>query len=189
MKNVHHLSAWFYQKTSLGLVLLFLGLQVLSVAVVLPKFEKALAGHAALKILDLRFGFSPAEAHELLEALGEPGRAQYRLLETTLDLVYPLVYTGLFVLLLSLLYRQAIAVGSSLRAVNLLPFLVLLMDYLENAGIVRMINRFPEQSDALARWVSGLNQAKWIVFFVVVGIAVFGLGRAALAFLRKRKKG
>lgn len=186
MKFLHRLSSWFYQKTSLKLVLLFLGLEILAVAVVLPKFEASLATHTPLKIFDLRFGFSPDEAYELLDGLGEAGRAQYRLLEVTLDLVYPWVYAGFFVWLISLLYRQVFAAGAALRLINLLPLLVLVMDYLENAGIVQLINRFPERAEGLVWWVSVFNQIKWVAFFVVVGMTVVGLGKALLA---RRKRG
>jgi hypothetical protein len=187
MKILHTLSSWFYRKTSPAFVFAFLALQILMVAVILPKMEKTLAEHTSLKVLDLRFGFSPEEAYKLLEGLGEKGRAQYRLIELSVDSVYPWIYAGLFVFLISLLYRDTFPPTASMRWINLLPFAILLFDYLENAGIVQLINRFPARADALAGWTSYMNQMKWILFVIAVVVTVFGLGMAAIANLRKRR--
>ncbi|MBX2927227.1 MAG: hypothetical protein KF852_05275 [Saprospiraceae bacterium] len=187
MKMLHNLSAWFYRKTSIFFVLAFLALYMIMVAVILPGFEKSLATHTPLKIFDLRFGFSPDEAYTLLDGLGEAGRAQYRLLEMSVDVIYPFIYTGFFVLLISLIYRNILPPTAKLRMINLLPFAIMLFDFLENTGIVLLINRFPARADALVGWVSCINQLKWLLFAAVVVTTVFGLGMAAIANLRKRR--
>lgn len=189
MKMLHNLSAWFYRKTSLSFVLAFLALHVMMVAVILPGLEKSFAAYTSLKILDLRFGFSSDEAHALLDGLGEAGRIQYRLIEMTVDVIYPFIYTGLFVLLISLIYRNMLPPTAKLRIINLLPFTVMLFDFLENTGIILLINRFPARADALVGLTSRTNQLKWLLFAAVVVVVVFGLGMAAIANLRKRRAG
>src|SRR6478752_157815 len=42
--------------------------------------------------LDSRFWYSPEEARDFFEAIGERGRRLYAITEVTLDLAFPLVY-------------------------------------------------------------------------------------------------
>lgn len=185
MKNLQALSSWFYQKANLVWMFLFMGLAALFNALILPAMADKLATVPPLAVLDLRFGFTPEEAWQLLDALGEAGRAQYQQMELTLDVIYPLIYTGFLVFLLSLLYRKTLRPDSPWRLLNLLPFVVLIADFVENAGIVQLIRRFPERADALAGWTSVANQVKWTMFMITIGVVLAGLMRLLLVRFRK----
>src|SRR5574341_471455 len=47
-----------------------------------------------VRVLDVRFGYRPQEAVDLLNTLGPNGRSLYALTEITLDLVFPFFYSG-----------------------------------------------------------------------------------------------
>ena len=79
----------------LGMVVLINVLLVLS-----------MGGNPDLKPLDLQLTYSPEKAYELLSAYNESERFRYILVETTLDLVYPIVYTLLFSFVLFMLHRN-----------------------------------------------------------------------------------
>ncbi|HMO40202.1 MAG TPA: hypothetical protein PKC76_02070 [Saprospiraceae bacterium] len=185
MKNLQAFSSWFYQKANLVWMFLFMGLAALFNALILPAMADKLATVPPLTVLDLRFGFTPEEAWQLLDALGEAGRAQYQQIELTLDVLYPLIYTGFLVFLLSLLYKKTLRPDSLWRLLNLLPFVVLIADFIENAGIVQLIRRFPERADAIAGWTSVANQVKWTMFMMTIGVVLVGLMRLLLVRFRK----
>lgn len=99
------------------------------------------AGTEAYQTFDVRCGgYTLAEAVGVLNQYGTEGRRVYRLLESTVDLAFPPVY--------SLMFAIAIAGGvrvttATLRPLILIPFVAGLFDYAENISVLMMINRFP----------------------------------------------
>ncbi len=124
--------------------------------------------------LDITPGFSPDEAYQVLEAMGEEGRAFYQKVELTLDVVYPVTY-GLFtVVLLGLLLRSLFPGLLAWRKLAALGFLGAAFDLIENFGIAAYISIFPERADGLA----------WVISVAgVLKFALIGLGFAIAAVL------
>jgi hypothetical protein len=112
-------------------------------------------------ILDVRIGYTPAQAFELIGALTGPGRTLYALSEVTLDLLYPLVYTGLLAALLSWLAPPAFGSAAWVTWLQKVPRAVLLADYLENIGIVLLVLVYPTQPAPLAWAISGVTIVKF----------------------------
>ena len=57
--------------------------------------------------LDLLFSYSPETAYEHLRSFGEQGRAAYAQMSLTADTAYPIIYTAVFMVLITLLARKA----------------------------------------------------------------------------------
>ena len=99
--------------------------------------------------------------------------------ELTLDVVYPLVYSFLLAVILTLLFRH-----KSYKPawwVTLLPFVSGLFDYLENGAIVGLLTTYPAQSPALAMLCEVAKLAKWLSFGLVVILLLYGLFRLVLS--------
>lgn len=155
-------------------------LVIFAVYVVFPSYlfknaetkMNALSGKT-LGVIDLTIGFTPERTLQMVEAYGPEARAYYASVETTIDVVYPLVYSVLFGIILSLLYRRK--PYKPFAFVNLLPFVVLFFDYLENLTIVHLLNSYPEQSMSVATLCELFKLLKWLSFFVVILLVIYGL--------------
>ena len=128
----------------------------------------ALAGKS-VGIIDLTFGFDPDKTLQMVEDYGDAARAYYAKIEMTTDVAYPIVYTLLFGIILSLLYRN-----TSYNWVNTVPLACLLFDLLENVTIVTLLSNYPEQSSTVAALCETFKLLKWISFGAVILLVIFG---------------
>lgn len=123
--------------------------------------------------IDLTFGLNPSKTLEMVAAYGEQGRAYYAQGEMTMDVIYPIVYTFLFAVILTLLFRNK--PYTPFRYVNLLPFVTMLFDFIENVFIVMLLYRYPEQSMMVAVLCEIAKLLKWLSLVPVVFAALYGL--------------
>lgn len=135
--------------------------------------------------LDLLFHYSPDRAYAMIEAYGPQGRSAYRLSALTADVVYPVVYSLMFSVWLTLLLRPR-APGRCL--LQILPFTVLIADLLENSGIVAMLTLYPARHDGLAMATSLMTSVKWSLAALMIGATVVFTLRAAASRLATRRR-
>jgi hypothetical protein len=112
--------------------------------------------------LDLMLFYTPAKAYEMISAYGEYGRSFYRNVELTVDILYPIVYTLFFALLVSWLFQRGFPPGSRMQRLNVWYLGGWLFDLLENLGIVGMLTLFPAAPAWLAWLTAGFTFLKWI---------------------------
>ncbi len=118
--------------------------------------------------IDLQFSYTADEVYKMIADYGDQGRALYASTVFTIDLVYPIVYTALFVMLISLLLRKRKIESTSWIALLWIPFIAFWADILENTGIVTMLNRYPQQLDVVAGMTSVMSSIKWISIALIV---------------------
>ena len=121
-------------------LLLFVLVMIFKFALFGPITRRIGDDEPAHHTFDVRWkGYTAEEAIGVLNYYGEEGRRLYRLLDLTIDLVFPLLYSSMFAV--------AIAGGFTatrwLRPLVFLPFVAALFDYGENFSVVTMINRYP----------------------------------------------
>jgi hypothetical protein len=80
-------------------------------------------------------------------------------IECTLDLAYPFITALLFSLLALVTFKKAFPASRWVAFLSLLPFLIMLVDYLENACVVTMLLSYPRELD----WLRG-SQTRSIQF-------------------------
>lgn len=171
-------SPFFARYASGRNLLILLALYLFFVTYALPHAAQALqeaSGQPDFKPLDLHFGFSPEEAWKTLEALGPAGREHYRFTETVTDVLYPLTYGFFFALLLVAGFRKT---GGRLARMSWLawfPIAAILFDYMENFGIVQLIDAFPANADGWAQFAALTGQIKWICALIGVAGCLIGL--------------
>lgn len=125
--------------------------------------------------VDLTFGFNPARTLAMIADYGDEARTYYVRVELTVDMAYPIVYALLFAVILTLLFR-----GRAYKPfgwVTLLPFAILLFDYLENATIVGLLTSYPQQSYGLAVLCEIFKLAKWLTVALIFGLMLYGVIR------------
>ena len=173
-----NISTWL-QKTSKNgwLVLASFVLNMLFMGLVMPYAGAilALAVGNGTGPLDLRFFYTPQEALAAVEAYGESGRAIYRIIELSADVIYPLVYTLAYGLLISWFFQRGFAAGSPWQRANLLPVFALFFDLLENAAIVILLSVFPSAPFFLAALAALFTLLKWVFAFGSIFCLLIGL--------------
>lgn len=158
-------------------LLLFVAIYVFFASYVFPNAEKKineLAGKT-IGIIDITLGFNPQQTLDMVAEYGDAARAYYAQTEMTADVAYPIVYSFLFGIILTLLYR-----GKSYSWVNTVPFLTLFFDYIENINIVILLKTFPQQSSLFAIFCEIFKFLKWASLVVIVVLILAGLISVAL---------
>jgi len=182
------LSEKFHQWTSGWRVLILLVADGLMMGYIMPLAGGllAFAANASVMPLDLMFLYTPEKAFAMLDKYGEAGRALYMKIELTADIIYPIVYTLFYGLLLSWLFQRAFKPDSPMQKYNVVIIGAWLFDLLENVGIVSMLAMYPNQPAILAWLTMIFGSLKWLSFAVTLVLVLVGLVRAAMNGFRKQ---
>ncbi|MBI3160716.1 MAG: hypothetical protein HYZ26_14045 [Chloroflexi bacterium] len=132
--------------------------------------------------LDLRFYYTASEAIDALAAYGPAVRESYRMVQLTLDLLYPVTYTLFFCLLITWLFQKGLPVASRLHGFNVVPLGGFAFDLLENFSIVALLSSYPDVSRALAAAAGVFTLLKWLLAGASLALVLTGL----IGWLRKR---
>ena len=162
-----------------GRVLLtFIGLYLIFVIAVMP----GLAGpNNNVPPIDLAFHYSVDEVYGWIEAYGAAGRERYMIGEMTFDVIYPIIYTGLFIGLIGYFVG---AEDHRLHRLVFLPPVIWCFDMLENAGIVTMLRNYPEVLDTVAMLTAWATTIKWSFAGLVIAITLMLMIRKAVILAR-----
>jgi hypothetical protein len=182
-----------YQKLSrfaTGKALIFLAAAFLVAAVlnVGPPFGIAQLNEITddAGVLD-EMSYSADKAYAVLKAQGEHGRAFYKRLLLTTELVFPLVYRGFSAVLITYLFGRWLAPTSPWRFLSLLPFVGMLADYGENTLVLMMLFAYPQRLDAVATIASAFTRVKWASNYVDWALIVVSLIGLVVYAVTKRR--
>ena len=81
----------------------------------------AFAANNSVLPLDLMFFYTPAKAFAMIEKYADAGRAVYLKIELTADILYPIIYTLFYGLLLSWVFQRAFKPNSKMQKYNVVP--------------------------------------------------------------------
>ena len=140
-------------KNILILLAVFLLANFVVVPLVYPKFQT----------LDMMNGYTPAQANQLIASYGQQGRQSYAVVEATLDLAYPFVSGMLFSLLILYSFQRGFPNQRWAQFLALLPFAVMLSDYLENVCVLILLLGYPRELAAVARVANFFTTAKMVL--------------------------
>jgi hypothetical protein len=146
----------------------------------------ALAANASVTPLDLMLFYTPDKAFAMIEKYGEAGRALYMKIELTADILYPIIYTLFYGLLLSWLMQRAYKPESKMQKLNAMPAGAWLFDLLENVSIVSMLSVYPSQPSVLAWLTMIFGSLKWAFAIGSMALSLFSLVKAALNGFKKQ---
>jgi len=164
----------YFQRVSSGkAVLLLLVVTNLIYALMLMYSLPLVSSYAPeLVLFDMSpTGYSFVQATELLASLGTEGRNTYLFIQLPLDFIYPGMFAVSYGLLITWMLKQYLAKDSKLFFMAFVPLLAGGFDYLENIGIIAMLNSFPGISESLVSCASAFTLIKsglTTVFFVML---------------------
>ncbi|NNG03689.1 MAG: hypothetical protein HKM95_06255 [Inquilinus sp.] len=155
------------------------------VLVTLPHLRSLAGGLEPFDLLP--GGYDMDYARRLLEAIGSEGRAFYLTRQIPLDLLYPGLFAATFAMVWLWLFARLSSPSPLLRAGALLPIVVGIADYAENALVVTMLIGFPNLSKGVVKAASLFTVTKsmaTVLYFVallcllaVVGVRRYRAGR------------
>lgn len=148
-----------------------------------PKYQARLSEAAGeqVTLLDTRFSYATDEVRLLFDKLGTEGRDIYKGV-VGIDMVYPLVYGILFILILAWLLKSITRPGSQWLMLAMLPVLGVLFDYLENINTLKLLNRYPDISADAVAWGEKMTLMKHSFGVLSVALAVL----LAVVYIVKR---
>jgi len=129
-----------------------------------------------VEILDLQFSYTPEKAKAIIANYSNISRDFAAKFEMIADTFYPVSYTFLFLVIIGWVFKSLAVYGFRIRYIHLLPFLVMAVDYGENACIITMLKSFPDFSDSLAVISSLFTSLKWCLLAVetfIIGAALW----------------
>lgn len=173
-----------YRFANWRVILAVLAVFMVYQAAILPYVSGKLndySNHAG--VIDLLFAYTPEKLYSILDAYGQDGRSFYIAYSAIGDTVYPIIFTMLFSLLTTVIYRRVFRAGSFMHRLPLFFYAALLFDLIENALIITMAANYPKQLHTLAQISSVFTTAKWasaglILILLLVGIALLPFKKA-----------
>jgi hypothetical protein len=105
-------------------------------------------------------GYSEEYAQTLLSTLGTEGRNSYLYIQLPVDMIYPFLFGLTYSLLLAYFLDKLKWIDKPVFYSTLLPLAAGMFDYLENAGIVIMLNQYPDITSITARFANACTIIK-----------------------------
>lgn len=136
-----------------------------------------------MKVLDMMpTGYTVAYVFDLFEALGNEGRHAYLYNQLPLDLVFPLLSGISFCLIFAWFLNKLSKLYSRWFYLSYIPIFAGLFDYLENFGIIILLNTYPDIAVGLIKTTnvfSVLKSALTTMQFVILIIllTIFGYNK------------
>jgi hypothetical protein len=133
-----------------------------------------------MKLLDMMpTGYNSDYINALFEALGENGRHTYLFEQLPVDMIYPLLFAISYCLIMAYFLKKINKFNASLFYLCLLPIIAGIADYLENFGIITMLNNYPvlsQWSMHATNYFSIVKSITTTVFFIALAITLLMLG-------------
>ncbi len=167
----------------------FLITQVVYLTMLLVTIPKVLTHASEMKLLDMMpTGYDIDYVKMLFENLGQAGREAYLYRQIPLDLIYPLLFSISFSLLLVHILKMITKEGSKVFYLCLLPVAVGFFDYLENFGIIRMLVTYPDISIFAAKTTNVFSILKSMfttLYFIALLVSILILLLKRIKIKRK----
>jgi len=135
-------------------------------------------------ILDFAIGYTKLEAYQMLSALGTEGMSFYITKILPMDFVFPISYTLFYIGWIAVLIKNS-TLKSQFNYLILVPIFGMVFDWLENIGIIVLINTYPN----LSSWAVFLASNAGILKAIFsAGIPVIIIILVIVLFIQKQRK-
>lgn len=141
-----------------------------------PKYGNQLHELAGepVKILDLYPNYNKEQVMELFTKIKGEGRAIHTFITGRIDMLYPLIYGPLLMLLTAfIMLKISPTARKGLVAAFTIPLLLMITDYCENFTTLQLLDTFPTLDENVVARGSKLASFKLIMIVLAVGMVVF----------------
>jgi len=146
--------------------------------VLFPKYGNQLTEIAGEKVqlLDVYPNYTKEQVTELFTKIKAEGREIHQFVSGRIDMLYPLIYGPLLMLLISFLMLKLNPNNRrGLFFAFAVPFLLMLIDYYENFTILQMLDSFPTLDANVVARGSKLVSFKFLFVVINMGMVVFSV--------------
>ncbi|WP_242086339.1 hypothetical protein [Aestuariivivens sediminis] len=169
---------WLFSLTTLVYVFMLM--------VTIPKTMVFANGMKLLDMMPLGYDFN--YVNDLFSSLGVQGRNTYLTIQIPVDMVYPFLFGLTYSLLLGFFLNKIHQLKSPLIYLCALPVIAGLADYLENFGVIVLLNTYPDLTAIevhLTMIFSMLKSATSAVYFTVLIMVLLWFGVQSLFKVKK----
>jgi hypothetical protein len=129
--------------------------------------------------LDGQIGYTSEQAYAKIASYGDTGRTQMIWIHLA-DMLLIALYTSLFCLSISWLFKRGYKLDSKMQRLNLVPLLGGVFDVIENIWVVTMILIYPSRPMVIG-WLSTIfTTGKYILGIPIILLLLLGLIKAAM---------
>ena len=137
-----------------------------------------------LQLLDMMpAGYDLAYVNTLFQTLGDTGRQMYLTKQIPVDMMYPLLFGISYAAVLAYFLLKLPKLNPKYLYLCLLPVIAGIADYLENIGIITMLNVYPrvtETSVHITSLFSIIKSSATSIYFMVLIVVLIILGYRTL---------
>lgn len=165
------------------ILMLFILTSVIYAIMLLVTIPRVMHFSGGMKLLDMiPFGYSVQYVNTLLKSLGEMGRNAYLYNQLPLDMIYPFMFGLTYCMVLAWFLEKIGKFKGLFVYLCLLPLVAGFFDYLENIGIITMLNSYPDNSDLLSQTTnlfSILKSSLTTIYYLalIFVVILFGINR------------
>ena len=172
---IQKVSSYFNRVTSWWGILLCLILFIFVVSYVFPTFSRILSIPEGAEKIDTQTYYSSEKLYQVISKLDKTARRGYAISHMTADIIFPVVYTFLFGMMISITFRMIFPEGSWFKYLNLMPVGLFVFDIIENTLLSVLLLSYPERYEFLAFTAGVVTFIKWIFSGLTVILAVGGI--------------
>ena len=138
-----------------------------------PKYEIEY-NNEKLIALDLRSSYNYEDVVDLFTKMDSEGRQTYQFSISVIDMIYPLIYGFLLILLLNKLIEQLFKKKSLYIFAIILPLLIVICDYTENINTLSMLTDSPDIKESSVFIGSKFSGFKWYLVSFTISSLIAG---------------
>lgn len=169
MNKLTGFSKWIHQRINPVILMISIVIFAIFMLIVLPgvsETTKEITGTSSSP--DTSFFYTSQDLYDIAASYGEAGRAYYIRSRFSFDIIWPIVYLFFLVSMMSVLFKSQL---------NLIPFLGVLFDFLENLGASFVMYRYPLDAGMITSLTPIFTLMKWIIIYISFGLITIGLIR------------
>jgi len=159
---------------------LFIFTNIVYMYMLIVTIPKTMDFSNGMKLLDMMpTGYDLNYVNKLFISLGENGRETYLTDQIPVDMFYPFLFGISYCLILVYLLKKLDKHNTSLIYLYLLPIIAGIADYLENFGIMKMLNNYPDLTETTVNTTnifSILKSTSTSIFFIALIVILIILG-------------
>ena len=150
----------------------------------LVTIPKTMAFSNGIKLLDMMpQGYNLEYVKTLFNTLGVEGRTIYQFQQIPVDMIYPFLFGMSYCLTMGYFLNKLNKLDSIFFYLCLLAPIAGISDYIENIGIIAMLNNFPDITQTLVSTTSTFSLIKSVsttIYFIALIVILIVIGINAL---------
>lgn len=168
------------QHSGKKVLVLFLLTNIVYVYMLLVTIPATMDFSNGLQLLDMMpAGYDLEVVNTLFHTLGDIGRQTYLTKQIPVDMIYPLLFAISYAAVLAYFLTKLSKLNPNYLYLCLLPIIAGIADYIENIGIISMLNAYPtvtETSVHITSMFSIIKSSATTIYFLVLIVVLMIIG-------------